>query len=133
MGKKIIIIVVALAVVAAGLYFFVFRKTDDSKKQAITYEYAIKDPFITNVKGSNKLFKTTLVLVVNNKKLPEELEKNLFTIRDTVLFVLRNMTEEDLKNQTVQDTLRKTLSDKLNRALDISGIVSVRFTDFVMQ
>ncbi len=133
MGKKLIIIIVAIAVAAGGIYFFVFRKSDTDKKQAVTYEYAIKDPFITNVKGSTKLFKTTLVLVVDDKKLADSLKNDTSKIRDTVLFVLRNLTEEDLKNQSIQDTLRKTLPEKLNKALDVSGIVSVRFTDFVMQ
>ena len=133
MGKKLIIVVVALAVVASGLYFFVFRNNNNDKKQAVTYDFAIKDPFITNIKGSSKLFKTTLVLVVDNKKLTTSLTNETAKIRDTVLFILRNMTEEDLKNQSVQETLRKTLPEKLNKALDISGIVSVRFTDFVMQ
>ncbi len=133
MGKKLIIVIVALAVVAGGLYYFVFRGNSDNKKQAVTYDFAIKDPFITNIKGSSKLFKTTLVLVVDNKKLTSGLTNETSKIRDTILFVLRNMSEEDLKNQSVQETLRKTLPDKLNKALDISGIVSVRFTDFVMQ
>ena len=131
MGKKLIIIIVAIAVVAGGLYFFVFR--DKGNDQAVYYDYAIKDPFITNVRGSNKLFKTTIILVIDNEKLSKELDKNLFTIRDTILFTMRSMTEEDIKNQSVQDNLRKTIPDKINRALNISGVVSVRFNDFVMQ
>ena len=134
MGKKFIIILIAV-VIAAGafVYFFVFQNNDKDEKQQVYYDYAIKDPFITNVKNSSKLFKTAIVLVVDKEKTSKTLGENLFTIRDTILFLLRNMTEEDLKSQNVQDTLRKTIPEKLNKVLDIEGIVSVRFSDFVMQ
>ena len=135
MGKKLILIIIAALLLVAGavVYFFVIKPNNDKDKEPTYYEYAIKDPFITNVKSSSKLFKASIVLVLDNKKVAEGLGTQLYTIRDTVLFVLRDMTESDFKNQSVQDNLRKTLPDKLNAALNISNIVSVRFSDFVMQ
>ena len=135
MNKKLILIIIVALLLVAGavVYFFVIKPGNDKEKPPTYYEYAVKDPFITNVKSSSKLFKTSVVLVLDDKKVSEKLGEQLYTIRDTILFVLRDMTESDFKNQSVQDNLRKTLPDKLNAALNISNIVSVRFSDFVMQ
>lgn len=132
--KKIVIIAAALAVViAAGsaIYFFVLRKSGPEVPQL--YDYAIEDAFVTNVKDSTKLFKATVILVVNQDKLDELLDANQYVVRDTVLFILRDLTEEDIRSSDIQDRLRVTIPEALNRALQIDNVVSVYFSDFVMQ
>jgi flagellar basal body-associated protein FliL len=130
--KKIIIIVVILAAVGAGAYFLFFKDQGEETKTEL-YNYAIKDAFITNVKDSVKLCKTQVVLVVNEKGLEDTLDENLYTIRDTVLFILRDLTEEDIKSMDIQEKLRESIPQALNQALEVDYVVSVYFSDFVMQ
>lgn len=131
--KKIIIAAAALAVVlaaGAAVYFFVLRKSEPVAK---LYDYAIEDSFVTNVKDSSKLFKATVILVLNQDKLGETLDANQYVVRDTVLFILRDLTEDDIRSGDIQDKLRVTIPKALNAALGIDNVVSVYFSDFVMQ
>ena len=132
--KVILLILVPLLIAAAGVsgYFFFLRNKDTSSEPQI-YTYDIKDSFVTNVKDSNKLFKTTIVIVANSDQLTDLLTQKEYVVRDTILFLLRNLTEEDISSQTIQDTLRPKIADALNQALGIDSITSVYFGDFVMQ
>lgn len=137
--KIVIILLLILLVVAIGAgaaYYFILRPSQAAaaaEKPAELYEYAISDSFVTNVKDSNKLLKTTIVLVVNEKDLNDFLDANKYTIRDTILFILRGLTEDDIKKDDIQDTLRQSIPEALNEALEIDSIVSIYFSDFVMQ
>lgn len=138
MKKKsgIIIVILLIALLSGGSVYYLVFNTDaaDAEPDATDklYNYAITDPFITNVKDSSKLFKATIVLVANQKGLDDLLEQNQYTVRDTILFILRDLTEKDIKNEEIQDTLRQSIPDALNEALGIDSIVSVRFSDFLM-
>ena len=138
--KKIVIllllILLVVAIGAGAAYYFILRPAAAAaaaEKPAELYEYAISDSFVTNVKDSNKLLKTTIVLVVDEKDLDDFLDENQYTIRDTILFILRGLTEDDIKNDDIQDTLRQSIPEALNEALEIDSIVSIYFSDFVMQ
>lgn len=128
----IVIIIIIIIALAAGAYFLFFQDKSDNDGE-VFYNYAVEDAFITNVKKSEKLFKTTVVLVVNKKDMNEFFKENLFTIRDTILFILRDLTEEDIESTDIQQTLRGTIAEALNEALGIDNIVTVKFSDFVMQ
>ena len=136
--KPLLIIIIAVVVLLAtgAVYYFVFRdkaEEPEVEEPPVLYTYAIKDSFVTNVKSSKKLFKTTIVLVSNEKNMDAFYETNLYTIRDTILFILRDLTEEDIVSPDIQDNLRETLPASLNKALEIECLVSVYFSDFVMQ
>jgi flagellar basal body-associated protein FliL len=132
--QPLIIILILVIAIGVGAYFMFFNKKDEEEEpEIILYNYAIEDAFITNVKESNKLFKTSVILVVNEKEMDVFFEENLYTIRDTILFILRDLTEEEITSIDVQDALRQNLAQALNTALDIDSIVSIKFGDFVMQ
>ncbi len=141
MKKISAIILAAVAVLAAGAAAYFFFSRGGSKEGAESspeptpelYTYEIKDSFITNIKDSASLFKTSIVLVVNKKDMAEYFDERLYTIRDTVLFMLRDLTEEDILSLDIQDRLRVKIPEELNRVLGIDNIVSVYFNDFVMQ
>lgn len=133
----IILIVLLLVAIGGGAYYMLVLKAqvEDAKASTVPqqFTYALDDSFITNVKSSRKLLKTSIVLVSNDQNLQETLDSNKYVIRDTVLFILRDLTEEDISSETIQDTLRKEIPDALNKVLGITSIVSVYFGDFVMQ
>jgi len=128
-----LIIILAILAIGIAVYVFYFRNQDSTPEGPVVISYAIKDPFVTNVKESQKLFKTTVVLGINDKKLTEYLDENLHIIRDTILFIVRSLSEEDILRQGIQEELRVTVSKALNEALQIDGIVTIYFSDFVMQ
>lgn len=138
--KKIIIIAAAAALLlaaGAAVYFFFFRNGEESEKGREKpeeyYEYAIKNSFVTNVKESSKLFKTTIVLVADEEGLDEFFEAKQSTVRDVILFMLRELTEEDIESADIQESLRVSIPAALNEALGVENITSIYFTDFVMQ
>lgn len=134
--KKILIIIIAVIVIAGGVgaYFLFFNKPkEEAEPKVELYTYAIEDAFITNVKGSQKLFKTSVILVVNKENMDEVFAENTYIIRDTIIMILRELTEEEISGMTIQDMLRTEIASALNKALEIDNIVSVYFGDFVMQ
>lgn len=135
MKKKILIpvlILLILAVAGGSVYYFVLRDKD-TPVEPLSYTYEVKDSFITNVKDSNKLFKTTIILESNDGELADLLSQKEYIVRDTILFLLRGLTEEDLSGDAIQDSMRTEIADALNKALGIDSITTVYFTDFVMQ
>lgn len=139
MSKKKVLALVAGVVVfmlligAGTAYFFLKDRGNKAEEPPTLYNYTIKDYFVTNVKDSTKLFKASIVLVLNKEGMDAEMEANLPVIRDKILFILRGLTADDLTNPDIQDKLRDKIPTALNQAMGIDNIVSVYFGDFVMQ
>ena len=133
MKKKIIVIFLIFLMLGAGVgsYFLFFNKSQEDK--VLLHASTPGEYFVTNVKGGNRLLKTTIVLMVDKEKLTSELKDNEYVIRDTVIYRLRQMDETDLRDTAVQDRLRVELSDALNEVLGIDNIKTIYFNDFVMQ
>ena len=132
MKKPIIIIIIAVIVIAAaaGLYFFVL--SGDKEKPEVRVEYSPGEFFTTNVSGSSRILKATIVLVVNTDGLEEMLTAENARIRDTIIFILRRLTEDEIRAEGTQDELRETIITRLNETLSIDNFVEVLFNDFVM-
>jgi len=136
MNKKFVIIIVVILVVAAAatLYFTVIKKPPEK----IHSFYTPGDFFVTNVKDSPSLIKTTIVLdlYVYEKDLEditEHLTENNHIIRDIIVFKLRSMTEEELRSQDVAQTLRQEIVESIHEKMDIDYITTVYFNDYVIQ
>ena len=130
--KKIIPIIAAVVVlgVGAALYFFVFR--EPGEKPEIRVEYSPGEFFTSNVDGTPRLLKATLVLIVNEEGLEEMLTAENARIRDTIIFILRSLTEEEIRDTGTQEKLRNDIINALNRRLGIDNFVEVLFNDFVI-
>ena len=134
MNKKVLTIVAVFVLVVVGIIFFVTSQgKDDAAPVAVYLEYSPGEYFVTNVNESNRLFKVSLVLMVNDETLMETLETNNSLIRDKIIFILRSLTEDDLRSNDNVINLRQQILDELNKSLGTSGIIEVRFNDFVMQ
>ncbi len=136
MNKKIIIIIAAVLIVAAlaCVYFFVIAKPPEK----IYSYYEPGDYFVTNIKDSNSLIKTTIVLelYVYEKDLPDitdYLTENNHIIRDIIVFTLRSKTEEELRSQDIDKTLRQEIVQRINEQMGIDYISNVYFNDYVVQ
>lgn len=132
----IVLSLLLIVAIAGGAYYFLIIKKQQeiiTAKEPTYYTFELKDSFVTNVEDSKKLFKATIVLVLNKDKMDTELTAKLPLIRDTILFQLRDLTEEEISSPTIQGTLRKSIPAALNKALGITDVKSVYFSDFVMQ
>jgi flagellar basal body-associated protein FliL len=132
--NKIIVMAVAVLVVTAGaFYYFVLKPVP----QPAPITFSPGDYFVTNVKDSNRLLKTTVVLVIDNgvaySKLPVHLEEHISQVRDTIIFILRELNEEEIRASGVEESLRKSIRLALNEKLATEGIKDILFNDFVMQ
>ena len=126
----VILGVVVLAGVALGYMYF----TGGEEVEVYEY-YSPGDFFVTNVKDSNSLFKSSVVLVLNtdDEKVLEDLDKMNSIIRDTIIFVLRDQSADTLKSTVLHETVRETIKAKINERLSVTYIVDVLFNDYVIQ
>ena len=129
MKKLVIIIVVAVVAAGAVLYFFVLK----GEPKPVYDQYSPGDYFVTNVKDSYRLLKTSVVLELDSKRMNNELKEKNKLIRDTIIFILRDMDEQEIKSAEAQDILRIEIRKALNKKLETEHIIGVLFNDFVMQ
>lgn len=130
MKKKIIMIILIVAIVVVATYFIVINKSPEEPK--ISY-YSPGDFFVTNIKDSTRLLKTTIVIELTKENEDEYLTKNNHVIRDVVVFTLREKTEEELRSTGFQDELRSEIVSMLTEKMEIDCIQTIYFNDYVIQ
>lgn len=129
MAKKIIIISMAVLLLAgAALWYFLRPPAEPA-----TAYYIPGDYFVTNVKGCDRLLKTTVILELTRDDQDEYLAKHTFLIRDAIIFILRNKSEEQLRSTVIQDQLRMEIVAELEKQLAIDFISNILFNDFILQ
>lgn len=128
-NSVVLIILVLLAAVGALLYVFVFKGESE-----LPYDqYSPGDFFVTNVKDSNRLLKTAVVLELDSEDMQDELKEKNTLIRDTIIFILRDMGETEIMSPDAQEILRTRLKTALGEKLETEHIIGILFNDFVMQ
>jgi flagellar basal body-associated protein FliL len=131
--KKIIIIIAAALVVAGGVAYFVFLKPAPEPEVSF---YSPGETFVTNIKDSVRLLKTSVVLEISTtetEKVTEYLTENNQVIRDIIVFTLREKTEDELRSMGVEEGLREELKKSISEKMNIDYIQKVYFNDFVIQ
>lgn len=132
MKKVIIIIVVALVVAGAAVYFLFL--TPPPKAETIFYTPG--EFFVTNIKDSKALIKTTIVLEISTTEpetATEYLTTNNHIIRDVIVFTLRSKTEDELRSQDIEETLRSEIVNNLESKMGLDYITTIYFNDYVIQ
>ncbi len=131
--KKVIIIIVAVLIAAGAAVYFLFL-TPPPKAQTVFYTPG--DYFVTNIKDSKALVKTTIVLELSTTE-PEKttayLKENNHVIRDIIVFTLRSKTEDELRSQGIEDSLRKEIVQNLESKMGLDYITTIYFNDYVIQ
>lgn len=133
-GVIVLLVLIILLGAAAAIYFVMFAPD----KEAVEYRssYVPGDYFITNVKDSENLVKTTIVLVVDKSEEDKEFfnmlsDKN-YIIRDTIVMILRSKTYKELCEDDIKSILTEEIVNKVNEALGITNIVTIYFSDYVV-
>ena len=131
--KKIIIIIIAVLLVAAGTVYFLFLKPAPEPETSF---YSPGESFVTNIKDSLRLLKTSVVLEVSTTELEEVteyLKQNNHVLRDIIVFTLREKSEDELRSMEVQDGLREEIRKNISEKMGIDYLQKVYFNDFVIQ
>ena len=137
--NKMIIIIVALVLILGGggaaVFFFVLGGEEGPPPPPVIFSPG--DFFIVNVKDSNRLLKTAVLVAVSGERahrgLPDRLEEDMYVVRDTIIFILRELTEDKIRLMGAEDEVRSMLVAGLNEKFDTDGIVDILFTEFVIQ
>ena len=129
MWKKILIIVLALLTGAGAVVWYFTRPP----AEMVATTYSPGAYFLTNVKDSNKLFKTEITMVLSRDDQNEYLEESNYIIRDTIVFTLRDMTEKELRAEGAQSHLRQAIISKLSEDLGIDYITAIYFNEYIIQ
>ncbi|MDR1589094.1 MAG: flagellar basal body-associated FliL family protein [Oscillospiraceae bacterium] len=133
MKKKLIpILLVAVVVIAGALYFLVIRPGGGEEPVVYT-EYSPGDFFVDNVKDTSYLFKINMVLVVDSEKIIDDMSKANNRIRDTIHLTLRSLDLDMLTDVEQTDDIKRLIADAVNKRLEITNVVDVYFTEFVVQ
>ena len=132
MKKIIIIILVALAVAGAAVYFLFLAPPPEPE----TSYYVPGDYFVTNIKDSTRLLKTTIVLELSTTD-PDVATKYLtehnHILRDIIVFTLRSRNEDELRSDGIENDLRKEIVDSLKSQMGLDYIQTIYFNDYVIQ
>lgn len=133
MKKTLIIIIIACLVLAGGgfLALKLLAGPRETILRPMTYDPG--DYFITDVKDSNSLLKTDIMIYVEDDRLQEDLLANNHIIRNDIIFILRNMTAEELKAAGIEETLSRAITDRLNSEFETDSFSRVYFNEFVIQ
>ncbi|MDR0446867.1 MAG: flagellar basal body-associated FliL family protein [Oscillospiraceae bacterium] len=138
--KKMLPVVIALVIVAAAaLYFFVIRGMGDDADaplQTVTFNAGT---YTTNIKGSTKFLKSTLVLVIQSQKpdaVIEKLSADSPLLRQTVTFALSSLDDAQLRvvddDQENVDEARQRVIDAINEAFGLTEVTGALFTDYII-
>ena len=131
---KKVVIIIALVVIAAGVaaYFLFLAPQPEAK---LMY-YTPGDYFVTNIKDSTALIKTTIVLellVMDMEETEVYLKENNHIIRDVIVFTLRSKTEDELRSQGVESSLRQEIVKNIKDKMGLDYLQTIYFNDYVIQ
>lgn len=141
MKKKIVpIIIVVIVVTAAFFVYFNFFANKDEADQGATgtnyeeiYYYVPGEYFVTNIVDSTALCKTSTSLALSGKDQTTFLETNVAVIRNEIVKVLRSHNEEDLRTPGAIDQLEQEMTVAIQEELQLTDLVQVFISDFVIQ
>ena len=137
MKKKVLIFIVLIVVGGVAAFLLLgAKKTTETVKLPTYFTYQPGDYFITNVKDSKALLKTTIVLELEEKDREKQdtfLADNEQIIREVIVFALSDKTEEQLRSSGIHEELRAELIRKISEKLGMDYLHTIYFSDYVLQ
>lgn len=154
-GKKKLLIIIAAAVVVLlgggiGTWWFLHHEKPAPKEEkapehqvtvpAVGQPAAIGpmvniDEFIVNIISGDAAHyvKASLTVELNNDLVKAEVEQRMPQMRDAILLLIGNRTYEELQDLQGKKQLKAELLSTINSFLKTGQVVSIYFTNFVVQ
>ncbi len=109
-------------------------KKGEEKKGEATIIFPL-DPFIVNLADptGNRYLKVRVSLELTGPDQQQEIERRLPQVRDGILLLLSSKTFADISSMEGKLTLRTEILHRINQALSKSKVVTIYFTEFVVQ
>ncbi|HHY77124.1 MAG TPA: flagellar basal body-associated FliL family protein [Clostridiales bacterium] len=132
-----IIIILLLIILIAVLIFFLSYRSNSNNQESIKVDknikiYSFQDPFISNIKDSNKILKVVIKLELTNPRIEDVINAKNSEIRHEINLLLRGKTEEDLKGSEGQAMVQKEILDVVRKLLDTESVRNVYFDEFII-
>lgn len=132
-----IIIILLLIILIAVLIFFLSYRSNSNNQESIKVDknikiYSFEDPFISNIKDSNKILKVVIKLELTNPKIEDVINAKNSLIRHEINLLLRGKTEDDLKGSEGQSMVQKEILDVIRKLLDTESVQNVYFDEFII-
>lgn len=131
---KIVGIVVLIALVACACGYYYVGMKNPAGQMAKKDMKSVTLPSLTVNLEDAGYMKTTITLEYpSSKKLDDELAKNLYKVKDSVISVLRNTTADSLKNPQETEALKQRLLKEINSTLTSGKVTGLYFEEFIVQ
>ncbi len=93
------------------------------------------DEFIVNIISGDAAHyvKASLTVELTNEAVKTEVEQRMPQVRDAILLLIGNKTYEELQDLQGKKQLKAELLSKINSFLQTGQVVSIYFTNFVVQ
>ncbi len=152
--KKLFIIIGAVLVVLLigggfGTWWFLLRDKPDADKKDPSQQVVVPvvgqpaaigpmvniEEFIVNIISGDAAHyvKASLTVELTNEQVKTEVEQRMPQMRDAILLLISNKTYEELQDLQGKKQLKAELLSTVNSFLQTGKVVSIYFTNFVVQ
>ncbi|MCH5185377.1 MAG: flagellar basal body-associated FliL family protein [Oscillospiraceae bacterium] len=129
--KILIAVIIVIVLGASGAIAFVLTR-NTSEREEPRFIYDPGTSFITNVQEDSSLAKTTLVIQVIGAKTLAALTEDSVKVNDSIISVLREKTKDEMTSPEIQERLKVEICERLEQDLNIEGIETIYFSEFVV-
>ena len=133
----ILIILLFIIILFAFSIFSLSYRSNLNSQESIKIDknikiYSFDEPFVSNIKDSNKILKIIIKLEISNSRIEEVVDAKNPEIRHEINLLLRGKTEEDLKGSEGQSMLQREILDLIKKLLDTESVKNVYFDEFII-
>lgn len=136
MGMIIIIILLLVVIVVGGLVAFLVLSKKSGNPPKIVEQVVTIDETVVNLKDPSmkKYVKFSLAITYDskNKKILEDINSNMYKIKDSIITVFKDKTVNDVESETGIEGIKQEIKTNIDEILEDNKILSVYFTNLLL-
>lgn len=136
MGMIIIIILLLVVIVVGGLVAFLVLSKKSGNPPKIVEQVVTIDETVVNLKDPSmkKYVKFSLAITYDskNKKILEDINSNMYKIKDSIITVFKDKTVNDVESETGIEGIKQEIKTNIDEILEDNQILSVYFTNLLL-
>lgn len=137
-GILIIIILLLVVIIVGGvLAFLILSKNSGGNNPAKIVEQVVTiDDTVVNIKDPSmkKYVKFSLAITYDskNKKILEDINSNMYKIKDSIITVFKDKTINDIERENGIEGIKEEIKTNIDQILEDNTILSVYFTNLLV-